>query len=142
MASRVLIRDRIAYTNRSYFHARRPDAPTDRDGRLIELGAPVPADSAESPFREGEAWTDPEDGLTYRVLGWKALDPKQGWGSLSFWLRRWKTTPGQIYRLVELGILDAAMEVNSALKRFRCRDEQRARAELPSQRRRRRRRRR
>lgn len=93
---------------------------TDREGQLVGAGAIAPT-SAESPFREGASFRCEEDKVTYRVV--RHLDPTQGWATSGFWQDRWRCKHHEVLALVERGLLDAAMEHGSQVRRYRCRDE-------------------
>jgi hypothetical protein len=68
---------------------------------------------------------DQAEELEYRAVRIGALDPTQGWRTADFWLARWKTDWKTLRTLVQRGWVDAAIEEQSATKRFRCRDENR-----------------
>ena len=82
------------------------------------------------PYRSGTAYYDQAEGLEYRAVRIGALDPRQGWRTADFWLARWQTDWPTLVTLVQRGWLDAAIEEQSATKRFRCRDEARVIAAL------------
>jgi hypothetical protein len=100
---------------------------TDREGNPVSPYA-IPADSPRSPLRVGVPYHDATDGLTYRVV--RYLDPKEGWGTLDYWLHRYGVRYPTILEWVRQGFLDAAMEEGSPTKRYRCRDEARVLAWL------------
>lgn len=125
MPTRMKINGRVVTANRSYVE--RPKLtpaskalPRDREGRPVDL-APIPAQSAQSPYRAGVAVRDSEEGATYRMV--KHLDPREGWATTMFWQERWNIAHADVLRLVEVGLLDAAIEEGSQVRRFRCRDE-------------------
>lgn len=74
-------------------------------------------------FRVGEAWHDPEDKLNYRVVAAGVLTPAGGWASAAFWMKRWKIQEVEFRELVERGLLDPAIEVDTEMRRYRCLDE-------------------
>ena len=126
MASRIVLEGETYAANPTFALVRRPEVPLDRDDKPLVLGKPVAPDDPRSPFRAGEAWTCPEDGVTYRVVPDLRLEPHDGWGAMRFWKARWRCTAQDVLYMVERGILDAAIEEGCAVKRYRCRDEQRA----------------
>jgi len=83
---------------------------------------PIPTHDPDSSYRPGIPVPDP-DGVTYRVLQY--LDPRQGWGTAEFWLKRYPVTHRTLLEWVHLGILDAALELGSPTKRYRVRNEAR-----------------
>lgn len=84
-------------------------------------GAPIAADSPQSPFRVGIPHYDDHEDVTYRVVA--NLNIAEGWGTAAFWQRRWKCRYSDILHLVQRGYLDAVIEHATHLKRYRCRDE-------------------
>ena len=90
------------------------------DGSKYDPGA-IPPDSPASPYRAGVPFHDKADGITYRVVG--ALDRNEGWMLASFWTHRYDIPIEVLFHFVERGWIDAAFEVSSPVKRFRCRDE-------------------
>ncbi len=93
---------------------------TPHEGQVLSP-AGVPADSPASPYRAGIAFECPEDRVTYRIV--LRLDPREGWATSDFWQERWRCRHVDVLRLVERGLLDAAMEQGSQVRRYRCRDE-------------------
>lgn len=89
----------------------------------------TPVVSEAPPLSAGSAFRDPQDDVVYRVVG-RALLPSEGWASLDFWLRRWGVGFVTVRRLIERGLLDAALEHESSQRRFRCRDERQVKALL------------
>lgn len=103
-------------------------APNERpDGRKCD-GTPIPASSADSPYRAGIPFVDTHDDVVYRVV--HRLNISEGWGTAHFWMKRWGCMYSDILGFVRLGWLDAAIEEGSSVKRFRCRDEHRVLASL------------
>lgn len=64
---------------------------------------------------------DREEGIAYRIV--VRLDATDGWAPTSFWQSRWDVDHKAICSFVERGWLDAAIEVSSQVRRYRCRDE-------------------
>lgn len=124
MATRLTLNGRIVQQSRDLY-AKRPDprlsVPRSRKGDIIQSARPIGPEEPQSPFRAGVPYTDPEDGVTYRVV--LRLDPLEGWASQAFWVKRWKVLPQSIAVIVQHGLLDAAMEQNTYAKRYRARDE-------------------
>lgn len=114
MPARAVVGGKTFYTSKGFRLKRRPE---------YFDASPVPPESPESPFREGVAWTDPQDGITYRVVAPGRLKPEEGWGAAEFWMARYGCLYEDLRRLVERGLLDAALEGKTVTKRFRCRDE-------------------
>jgi hypothetical protein len=128
MSTRTLVRGRTAFASKDW----RPDfvagaAPAPALERSLRdptgwVGhTPIPPQAATS-HQDGVAWRDPEDDVVYRVLAGPLL-PGDGWASAGFWRTRWAVRFSELRRLVEMGLLDAALERDSARRVFRCRDE-------------------
>lgn len=131
MAARIVIRGRSTYATRDMRELerqqrlRRSGLPvgrkgTPQEGQLVGASA-IPADSPQSPFRAGVALVCEEDNVVYRVV--TKLDPRDGWATTGFWQKRWKCAHADVCKLVERGLIDAAIEHGSQVRRFRCRDE-------------------
>lgn len=103
-------------------NTRRDELPCD--------GTPIPPDSPDSPFRAGEPYWDDAEDVVYRVVS--QINVAEGWGTAAFWMKRWGCYYVDLLAFVRKGWLDAAIEEGSAVKRYRCRDEVRCRAELVS----------
>ena len=132
MPTRILIRNEVRYRSRNYQTAPASMPPhAAREGAACVMET-IPAHSTQSQFREGEAWTCPQDGITYRVVGRGRLKPADGWGRMEFWLDRYRAMTDDIEILIERGLLDAAIEAQSPVKRYRCRDEERVKEYLKS----------
>lgn len=123
MPSRIVIHGRTRVASRDYRQNRPALPPRNKAGDVIE---DFRVDVNEAPFREGEAFFDVEEQIEFRVVNANRLRPADGWGTGPFWCKRWKCTGKTLRDLVLRGMLDAAMEVDSQVRRFRCRDEQRA----------------
>lgn len=133
MTSRIIHRNRIIWQNiegweelaRARRRKCRRTSPLckDREGNPVDCASGIPTTSARSPYRAGVPVTDPDEGITYRLI-WH-IDPLQGWAPTEFWQKRWGFDHRSIVILVEYGYLDAAIEEGSAVKRYRCRDENR-----------------
>jgi len=91
-------------------------------------GTPIPPDSPDSGFRAGVPYEDDAEDVVYRIVA--RLNVAEGWGTGAFWMQRWGCYYADILAFVRKGWLDAAIEEGSSVKRFRCRDELRVRAEL------------
>lgn len=102
----------------------------DRAGNPVPV-TPIAPTSTDSPYRAGEPIFDAEDGITYRAVPF--LDVREGWGTRVFWARRWHASHEHLMTLCQMGLLDAAIDANM-VKRYRCRDEHRAKAWLVTQR--------
>ncbi len=124
MSARILVGGRAVYTTRDF-----PRTPAPQ---LLEhkTSQHVPAHHPQSPFRLGSAFEDPEDGITYRVVSPGILDPAQGWAPLAFWVKRWGVVASSVHLLAAIGLVDAAVELGSPTRRFRVRDESKARRYL------------
>lgn len=118
----------MAWASRDY-RPKRDTTPRRRDGSIIDDERVDPL-SADSPFRAGSPFYDQADELEYRAVRQGALNPVEGWRTADFWIARWKTDWPTMRTLVQRGWLDAAIEEQSAVKRFRCRDEHRVIAAL------------
>ena len=132
MASRVIL------NGREVWHSHDWKVPVVAPPVHPKTGEPMPdalvrPGTPDSPFRAGVPRYDSDDDLTYRIVSPKVLDPRQGWATAGFWLERWKCSWAQLKTLVEMAWVDAAIEQNSAIKRFRCRDETRVRMWLVQQ---------
>lgn len=101
----------------------------DADGRPLRAdGTPIPPESHESPYRDGVPFEDEHDQVVYRVV--HNLNVAEGWGTANFWQKRWSCSYRDVLHLAQVGLLDAAIETGTSLKRFRCRDEVVAREHL------------
>lgn len=120
MGSRVVLGGRTLVASRDWRPFRPGMLLRDRHGNLIET---IPPESPRSPYRAGVPWLDPEEGITYRVVGRWVLDPRQGWATADFWLKRWRCDFATLREAVQRGFLDAALAQDSAHRRYRCRDE-------------------
>lgn len=132
MPSRIVIRGQTTYSTRGWDAARpaRQVIPKNRAGEIISL-EPIPPRSPDSPFRAGVPFHDPDDDLTYRVLDY--INVAEGWGTSTFWCRRWHCSFKQLMELARRGWLDAAID-GARTKRYRCRDEPRCMAWIAAQR--------
>ncbi len=104
--------------------------PRNKAGEVLN-GTPIPAESPESPYREGVPFYDAEEDCTYRCIA--HINVAEGWGTASFWIRRWHAPHALLLRACRTGLLDAAIDPEGT-RRYRCRDEARARAWLLTQR--------
>lgn len=120
MSTRVFFRNRMVYRGRDAPEPNWGKGMPWKDGRLVGAGA-IPPDSPQSPFREGVQLFDSEDQISYRVV--RSLDATSGWAVSEFWQLRWRLDHRAIIAFVETGLLDAAIEMQSHVRRFRCRDE-------------------
>lgn len=125
MPSKIVIGNKIVVASRDYVAPRRVLAPTTRNGEIIEDAGRILPTSADSPFRAGSPYYDADDDLTYRSVHARVCDVLQGWRTAEFWLVRWAIEWRTLRDLVQRGWVDAAIEVDTATKRFRCRDERR-----------------
>lgn len=101
----------------------------DAEGKPLRAdGTPIPPTSPESPYRDGVPFEDEHDGVVYRVV--HNLNVAEGWGTAHFWQKRWKCNFADVLHLAQAGVLDAAIESGTSLKRYRCRDESVARTHL------------
>lgn len=128
MSSRVIIRNHVVWQRYSADELpprrrgkRYSPLPRDKDGLPVNVAEAIAPVSPLSPYREGMAYTDPDDGITYRCVA--HLDPLDGWAVTELWQERWKLDHRDLVLLVEYGLLDASIEVGSVVKRYRCRDE-------------------
>lgn len=64
-------------------------------------------------------WTDPNDGLEYRIVRPGLLTPEGGWGTGDFWVRELKTGWHIFKDVVRRGCFDCAVEQGTAIRRFR-----------------------
>lgn len=134
MSTRLIQGGRVTWQSRDWKPFRPTPVDADRAGNLIDT-SPIGPDDAESPLRVGVPFLDPEDGVVYRVLA--TINVLEGWAVGVAWMRRWRCAPGDLKELVERGKLDAAMQLYSASKWYRCRDEVAVLAYLKGRRRRR-----
>jgi len=116
MPTRIVLRGVVVWASRDFRMVPRPhEVPHET----------IDPESYHAPFRDGEGWTDPDDDITYRIVRKGLLDPAQGWGTIDFWLERYNCQVNALHAMCERGMLDAAIEEGSVVKRFRCRDETR-----------------
>jgi hypothetical protein len=131
MAARIVVRgqvywqDHAARAQRRVLRAAVEAVPRDRTGRQLE-GEDSPAHPIQpvpkaQPFRAGWPWTDPEEAVTYRVVG--HVDALAGWASSSFFQARWRVGHREILQLARAGLVDAAIAEGSQVRRYRTRDE-------------------
>ena len=121
MPTHMVIRNRAVLRSQGYRkRPPPPEVPRNRNGEIIST-APIPSRSPQAVFRAGEAYWHPEDKVNYRIVC--RLEPQDGWASSDFWQDRYKVDHRAIVKFVEMGMLDAAMEEQSQVCRFRCRDE-------------------
>lgn len=120
MATRVVLGGRAVFASRDFRPRTTPDF-RGQDGEPVDL-SPIPSSSPESPMRAGETFVD-EDDVAVRVV--RALDVREGWAPLGFWLRRYDVGVEVLARWCRLGVFDAAVEASSPTRWFRCRDESR-----------------
>lgn len=132
MPGRIVVNGQTAWATRRWGENRpvAPAVPRNRAGEAISLD-PIPPTSPDSPFREGTAYHCPDDDLTYRVLS--HINVSEGWGTSSFWCKRWRCTFKQLLDIGRRGWLDAAID-GALTKRYRCRDEHRCLDWLATQR--------
>ncbi len=130
MPSRILIRGQTAWQSRGWERPVAAPVGRDRAGNPVPL-TPVAPDSVESPYRAGEPIYDPVEQVTYRAVPF--LDVSQGWGTALFWQRRWHAAQAHLITLCQMGMLDAAIDAN-LVRRYRCRDEHKAKAWIATQR--------
>lgn len=130
MPSRILIRGHTAWQSRNWQTPTPAPVARDKAGKPVPLAA-IPPSSPESPYRAGEPIFDPEEQVTYRAVPF--LNVAEGWGTSQFWARRWHVGHGHLVTLCQMGLLDAAIDAN-LVRRYRCRDEHRAKAWIESQR--------
>jgi hypothetical protein len=128
MATRVILGGRVAWAS-GRLSRPAPTLPRRKDGSVLEDERVDPS-SPDSPYRAGVPAYDAADELEYRAVRQGALNPLEGWRTADFWLARWKTDWPTLRTFVQRGWLDAAVEEQSAVKRFRCRDENRVIAAL------------
>jgi hypothetical protein len=81
----------------------------------------IPGDSPASPFQAGIGWHCKEERLVYRVVA--HLNPADCWAATKFWQQRWNVHHWTVLILAREGLLDAAIEQHSQVRRFRCRNE-------------------
>ena len=93
-----------------------PSPPTDME--LEDAAQPRLCDPL--PLHPSGAWA-PGDGVTYRVL--QRFRANEGWASAETVMRWYDLRDfGQLARMVERGVVDAAVQVGSVAKRFRVLD--------------------
>lgn len=131
---------RIVYGNQTVWQSRdlrrinwrkgKPERVTGRGANRevtpVDCTTAIAPTDSRSPFRSGVALRDSEEDLVYRVVD--NLLPTDGWASVDFWQARYRLDHTAIIDLARLGFLDAAMEVGSQVRRYRCRDEPRMKA--------------
>lgn len=121
MATRTIIDGRLRWSNTRPNSHKLPAQPEVENGAVVDDR--IPPNSPRSPYRAGTPYYDVVQDIEYRVVGSGILDPRQGWATAAFWVKRWKISYKQLVQLVQRGMLDAAMEQSSDVRRFRCRDE-------------------
>ncbi len=124
MSSRMVANGRVIHMSRDLYVRRKPHSaalPRGPAGEPVPSAFPIAPNSPRSIFRAGVALKDREEGCTYRCV--KHLDPLEGWAPTEFWQKRWKVDHKAVIAYVESGLLDAAVEEGSQVRRFRCRDE-------------------
>jgi DNA-binding transcriptional ArsR family regulator len=134
MATRVVVHGQEVWSNQD--HRRLMMRPSAREGanvrrsRLmpdpvpIDVAGAIQPDSVDSPFRVGVGYFDSEEQVAYRVVRSGMINWTDGWATIAFWRNRWKLSVEEVFRLTRAGLLDAAMEDCSQVRRYRCRDEQ------------------
>jgi hypothetical protein len=104
------------------------DCPCGCGGSIIhDVPVPIPADSPQSPFREGALFFDPDDNMHFRVMRRERMRPEDGWMSTDFWLDHWRGARYEdLLQMCRDGLLVPGMFIGSGVKRFMCPDERRA----------------
>jgi hypothetical protein len=130
MPARILIRGQVAVRTGDWTRPVAAPVPRNKAGEVLS-GQPIAPSSPESPFREGLPFYDKDEDLTYRVIA--KINVSEGWGTSSFWIRRWHAPHTLLVKACQMGLLDAAIDPEG-VRRYRCRDELRTRAWLLTQR--------
>ena len=119
MPTRVLISGHVHWASSDFRKAPNParSIPRDRKGDPINCAFGIAGDD----FRTGTPVRDAAEGVVYRVV--EKLPLEGGWAVSLFWQKRWGIDHRGVLSLVERGLLDAAMEAGSKIRRYRCRDE-------------------
>lgn len=124
MPTRLVVRGRTAWRSGDLrlvdWSRGVPTRGRGEDKEVVDCASAISADAPDSPAR-GTHWRDRETGVAYQVLAHCA--PEQGWASSEFWERRWRVDAKAILRFVERGLMDAAVEEGSDVRRYRCRSE-------------------
>lgn len=87
--------------------------------------SPRPPDVVDDQLRAGIPYKCKDDRVTYLVI--QRCDPLQRWASTMFWQQHLRVPHTGLLRLVRAGFVDAAIEVASRVRRYRCRDERKMR---------------
>ena len=114
MATRMVVNGKAFWTN-LVGAPRREVQNLQRDGSPLDH-APV-VGKAQAPAVGGHI-VDSTDGITYRVLAF--CDPALGWATIEHWMHYFGVKHTTVWRWVQLGFFDAAMELHSPTKRYRC----------------------
>jgi hypothetical protein len=121
VTARVVVNGRTWFTNQPPQPKASRALPRDRLGDPVDCAQAIPPTSAQSPFVAGVTLVDKEEGLSYRCV--TRLDYLDGWGVTAFWQKRWDVDHKAIVAFASAGLLDAAVEAQSQVRRYRCRDE-------------------
>jgi len=118
VVTRLLVRNEVVWQNQ-----RRPPIPKPLD--LAELVVP-PDESEPLNIRAGHIYYDPDEDLSYRIVGNGVLRPEDGWATANFWLKRLNISMTTLVQMTRRGLFDGAMEVGFPTRRYRVRSEDKA----------------
>lgn len=74
----------------------------------------------------GLRWEDPDTDLCYRVVDEGRLLPDDGWGVAEYWVNYFNTQWHIFREMVQRGCFDAAITVNTKVKKYRMLDKEKA----------------
>lgn len=122
MVTRVLSRGQVIWANEVIYP---PRATINLEKAMVE-----PDEAEPTELRGGDVWYDQDEQVHYRVIG--STPAVEGWATSPFWLKRYEIALSTLLRMVQRGLIDAAMERGSPTKRYRVRSDEKARAWLKS----------
>lgn len=129
MPTRVVYQNRTVWRSNDFhpinWRRGKPERITGRGATRevtpVDCTIAIAPTDARSPFRAGIGVRDSDEDLVYRVIDY--VPPTGGWASTDFWQDRYRLRHEDIIELARFGFLDAAIEANSQVRRYRCRDE-------------------
>lgn len=116
MASRITINGKIQWSSRDW---RNPTLGRQSEALTLDQVYPQPPPS-DIPPRVGAPFTDPDDGVTYRVVA--NINPLDGWCLAEQLTKHYNIPYKVLMHWARIGLVDALMEHGSPVKRYRPRD--------------------
>ena len=134
MPTRIVYQDRTVWRTDDFrpinWRKGKPERITGRGANRevtpVDCTVAIEPSDPQSPYRAGFAARDNEEDLVYRIVDY--LPPTDGWASTDFWQARYRLRHEDIVDLARRGFLDPAIEADSQVRRYRCRDETRMKA--------------